>query len=511
MKFQLHELAGAANGKLCELWHDGSLLRDSQLTKDHEFSFSIDSRTLRPGQVFIALQGEHDGHDYLEHALQNGASGVIASDRDCIAQIENTLSPKGLNGLSLHSRPFVILVDDTLQSLHSIARACRQKHPISLIAITGSNGKTTVKDMTASILAVRYGDRVLKSEKSFNNHIGLPLTLTNMTEDHVVAVVEIGMNAPGEIRYLAGIAQPHIGAVTNIAHAHVGFFDSIMDIMRAKMELIEVLPDDGCGVLNRDDPLFEQMFSFMRGGMGIVKFGIHHEPENLDDPFAPIPRHNPIVTAEDIFAAPDGTYSFEAITLAGRFPVSLRVAGYHNISNALAAISNAMAQMDTIRNIALDEIKYGLEHFEPSPMRMHVFTHKQITFINDAYNANPSSMQAALETLQKMTCQGKKIAILGDMLELGRFSQGEHRQLGSLAAHLPVDRLFLLGQYAEDTAWGARTFGMNPDDIIIGKSHAHLAKQIHFNLNAGDLVLCKGSRGLKMETVLEAVLKLLGD
>lgn len=512
MKFQIHELAAAAHGKLCELWHDGSLLRDSQLTKEREFSFSFDSRSLQPGQVFIALQGEHsDGHDYLEHALKNGASGLLISGRDRVAQIENTMSSKGLSGISSHSTPFVILVDDTLQALQSIARACRRKHPIPLIAVTGSNGKTTVKDMTASILAVRYGDRVLKSEKSFNNHIGLPLTLANMTEEHAVAVVEIGMNAPGEIRHLAGIAQPQIGAVTNIAQAHAGFFDSITDIMRAKMELIEVLPDDGCAVLNRDDQLFEQMFSFVRGGMGIIKFGIHHEPENFNDPFAPIPIHNPAVTAEEIMGAPDGTYSFEAITLAGRFPVALPLAGYHNISNSLAAISNAIAYMDSIRNISLEEIKYGLEHFDPSPMRMQIFTHQQITFINDAYNANPASMKSALETLQWMSCQGKKIAILGDMLELGRFSQTEHRRVGSLAAHLPLDRLFLLGEYAEEVASEARTFGMNPDNILIGKSHEHLAEHIYEHLSAGDLVLCKGSRGLKMETVLEAVLKLLDD
>lgn len=512
MKFQLHELALAANGKLCELWHDGSLLRDSQLTKEHNFSFSIDSRTLQSGQVFIALQGEHsDGHDYLEYALKNGASGLLINERERIAQIENSFSPKELSGISAHSRPFTILVDDTLQALQAIARSCRQKHPIPLIAVTGSNGKTTVKDMTASILTVRYANQVLKSEKSFNNHIGLPLTLANMSEDHRVAVVEIGMNAPGEIRHLAGIAQPQIGAVTNIAQAHAGFFESITAIMRAKMELIEVLPDDGWAVLNRDDLLFGQMCSFLHGNMGIVKFGIQHEPEDWEDPVVPLSRHNQVITAEDIVAAPDGTYAFEVITSAGRFPVTLHVPGYHNISNALAAISNVLAYMDEFRDISLDEIQYGLEHFVPSPMRMHVFTHKQITFINDAYNANPASMRSALETLQKMTCPGKKIAILGDMLELGRFSQEEHQRIGRLAAHLSLDRLLLLGEYAEAVADAARAFGMKPEHIVVGTSHEHLVEEISQCIKTGDLILFKGSRGLKMETILEAVLELLGD
>lgn len=500
MKFQLHELAVAANGKLCELWPDGSLLRDSQLTAKRGFSFSIDSRTLQPGQVFIALRGEHsDGHDYLAPALYNGACGLIVSDKNRVAQIEQQVSPSETTGISPHSRPFVILVDDTLSALQAIARACRQKHAIPLIAVTGSNGKTTVKDMTASILAARYGAQVLKSEKSFNNHIGLPLTLANMSEHHAVAVVEIGMNAPGEIRHLAGIASPEIGVVTNIALAHIGFFDSIEAIMRAKMELIEVLPDDGCAVLNRDDQLFEQMLAYLRGAMSVVKFGI-----------APIPRHNPLITAEQIAAAPDGAYAFEAITPAGRFPVSLKIPGYHNISNALAAIASAFALTDEFSPVSLDEIKYGLEHFEPSPMRMHKFTRRQITFINDAYNANPASMKSALDTLRAMTCPGKKIAVLGDMLELGYRSQSEHYLLGDLAARTPVDRLFLLGDYADEVARGARASGMKPDQIVIGASRDRLAQEIAAQLVAGDLMLCKASRGMKMEIVLENILKLLG-
>ncbi len=315
--------------KLCELWPDGSLLRDSQLTAKRGFSFSIDSRVLQPGQVFVALRGEHsDGHAYLEQALRQGACGLIISEKDRIAQIEQQVSPAETTGISPHSRPFVILVDETLNAIQSIARVCRQKHAIPLIAVTGSNGKTTVKDMTASILGVHYGNQVLKSEKSFNNHIGLPFTLANMTERHAVAVVEIGMNAPGEIRHLAGIAKPEIGAVTNIALAHIGFFDSLEAVMQAKMELIETLPDDGCAVLNRDDMLFEQMLACLRGDMDLIKFGIARESENLADPVAPASHHHLMVKAERIIAAPDGTYSFEVLTPVGRFPVSLNIPGY---------------------------------------------------------------------------------------------------------------------------------------------------------------------------------------
>ncbi|MDY0094964.1 MAG: UDP-N-acetylmuramoyl-tripeptide--D-alanyl-D-alanine ligase, partial [Candidatus Vecturithrix sp.] len=446
-----------------------------------------------------------------EQALRQGACGLIISEKDRIAQIEQQVSPAETTGISPHSRPFVILVDETLNAIQSIARVCRQKHAIPLIAVTGSNGKTTVKDMTASILGVHYGNQVLKSEKSFNNHIGLPLTLANMTERHAVAVVEIGMNAPGEIRHLAGIAKPEIGAVTNIALAHIGFFDSLEAVMQAKMELIEALPDDGCAVLNRDDMLFEQMLACLRGDMDLIKFGIARESEKLADPVAPASHHNLLVKAERIIAAPDGTYSFEVHTPVGRFPISLNIPGYHNISNALAAASNAIALLESLSQVSLDEIKQGLEHFDPSPMRMQKFTQRRITFINDAYNANPASMTSALDTLRSMACQGKKIAILGDMLELGRLSQTEHFRVGALAAQIPVDWLFLFGEYADEVARGAQTSGMASHQIIIGTSRDQLAEEILSRLEEGDLVLCKASRAIKMEIVLERILNLLGD
>ncbi len=500
MKFLLQELAAAAGGELGELWHDGSLLKDPQLTVEREFSFSIDSRTIHPGQVFIALQGDKtNGHEHLEHALQQGTCGLIVSDVDRVSAIDREiLSPKK-TGVPSSSQPFVIKVNNTLLALQSIARACRQKHPIPLVGITGSNGKTTVKDMTASILKIRYDEHVLKSEKSFNNHIGLPLTLANMSEHHQVAVVEMGMNAPGEIRCLVGIAKPKIGVVTNIAQAHAEFFDSIESIMWAKMELIESLPRNGTAILNKDDKLFPEMLRFLKR-CSLVTFGIRSVPNNPNNPF---------ITAKNIVASKDAHYSFILKTLRESIPVSLNIPGYHNVSNALAATAITSALYASELRDYIEEVEEGLKRFQPGPMRMQMIKHQNVTIVNDAYNANPTSMASALQTLKTFSCRGKKIAVLGDMFELGMISRSVHYEVGKLAAEVPVDRLFLLGEYASDVSQGALDAGMSAALIIIGDSHKHLSSELANHIQEGDIVLIKASRGMTMEKVTEQLLQCL--
>ena len=499
MKFLLQELAVAAGGTLHTLRHNDEHVHNAQSNTEQEFSFSFDTRSIQPGQVFIALQGEgSDGHDYLQQALQKGACGLIISDLDRVSQLTHDTSPP---------HPFIISVDNTLHALHSIARACRQKHPIPAIGITGSNGKTTVKDMAASILNVRYGKRVLKSEKSFNNHIGLPMTLTEMTEQHEIAVLEIGMSAPGEVRHLAGIAKPDFGAVTNIAQAHAGFFHSIEEIMRAKMELIESLPDRGTAILNRDDTLYPNMRSYLREEMRLVTFGLHHTSDISGGMC--LADKIPCITAQNILDSDNATYTFDLVTPKGTIPVSLHIPGYHNVQNALAAAAIVCAVYQEEPADILKELKEGLEQFQPSPMRMQMITHHSMTVINDAYNANPSSMKSAMNTLKSFACQGRKIAVLGDMFELGDLSQSAHYTVGQLAAHIPVDRLFLLGEYARDTAKGAMDAGLTASRIVIGESHEHLATELAHQLREGDLVLCKASRGMTLEKVVEHMLKLL--
>ena len=464
---------------------------------NHKFSLSIDSRTIQSEQVFIALQGPYaDGHDYVTQVLQKGARGVIISNIDRVSNItlQNFEPPLS----------FILQVDDTLQAFQAIARFCRQKHPLPLIGITGSNGKTTVKDMTASILETRY--HVLKSHKSFNNHIGVPLTLVNMDEQHDVAVLEMGMNAAGELRHLAGIAQPDIGVVTNVARAHIGFFHSVEAIMQAKMELIQSLPADGIAVLNADDDLFENMRRQVP--CSLVTFG-------LSDSAAP-----PLITARNLVAAHDATYRFDLETPDGSIAVRLPLPGRHHVQNALAATAlvYALHQVDRDPRVKpakgscpsiFEAIKHGLEQFCPSPMRMQVSMHRNVTIINDAYNANPSSMAAALLTLKSLMSSGKKVAVLGDMFELGESSSSAHYEIGKLAAEVPVAKLFLLGDYASNTSQGAQDNGMAASDIVIGESHQALAQALIRETAPGDVILVKASRGMTMENVLDHYVKLL--
>lgn len=504
MKFSLQELADIIEGKLCELGHDGTLIKKPDFPGERACSFSIDSRTIAPGQVFIALRGSHtDGHNYLESALQKGASGLIVSNIEQVLKRETrnlkpVLSPSAslridsAEGVEIRGLPFIIQVHDTLKALQAIARACRQQHPIPLAAITGSNGKTTVKDMTASILATRH--HVLKSQKSFNNLIGLPLTLANMTEEHRFAVLEMGMNAPGEIRQLAEIAKPDVGAITNIAPAHFGFFNSLTAIMRAKLELFESFQSHGTAVLNTDDELFEQMLESVH--CSVVTFGTRPGKDN---------QRHPCIFADNLTISPDTKYSFELYTPDGMIPISLPLPGYHNVSNTLAATAIVWA----LQCLKLDTIKKGLESFQPSPMRMQVTKHHNITIINDAYNANPASMVSAFCTLETFPCSGKKIAVLGDMLELGQISQSAHYDIGKRAAEIPIEKLFLLGEYANDVSQGAQATGMAETNIFIGDSHEQLADELAKHIKQQDIILFKASRGMAMEKIIEHYLKKL--
>lgn len=435
--------------------------------------------------MFIALHGPHaNGHDYLDTAVQKGARGLIISDVEALDTVKSSASKPEI---------FVIQVADTLKALHAIAAACRRKHSIPLTGVTGSNGKTTVKDMSASILSQRY--QVLKSYKSFNNHFGLPLTLANMTEEHEVAVLEMGMNGPGEIRRLALLAQPQVGLITNVACAHLGFFASIEEIMTAKLELIEALPDSGIAVLNADDPRFAKMLATVDTlRLRCITFG-------CDTALRP-----PTITARDIAIQDQAGYRFTLVTPEVSVDVTLPLPGYHNINNALAAaaVTYALLQFTgALQPGVLPEIiKNGIEHVQPSPMRMQVSEHHGVQIINDAYNANPISMASGLNTLKNFPCQGRRIALLGDMLELGDISQSAHYDVGYQAVQAGVDRVLLLGEYADEIARGARKAGLSAGQIVIGQSHTELAEALRTYVQPGDVVFCKASRGIALENVL---------
>lgn len=451
----------------------GRLLRG--LTSGEPIGFSIDSRTLKPGQIFIALSGERfNGHDFISEALQKGAKGIIASDQNAIDKLLIAAPPLDF---------FIIHVKDTLQALQDLAHFHRMKYRHTpLIGVTGSNGKTTVKEMIAAILNQRYV--TLKSQGNLNNLIGLPLSVLTLTDAHGAGVLEMGMNKAGEIKRLAEIAEPDVGVITNVSGAHLEFFDSLEAIMRAKMELIQSLPLEGIAVLNADDTFFPSMVQEVR--CKLITFGINWEAN---------------ISASEITLSENKSYTFNLRINGGKCLISLPVIGYHNIYNALAAAAATHAL-----GLSLSEIRGGLESFQPAPMRMEKLFHEGILILNDTYNANPSSMKVALNALKEIAGTGRKIAVLGDMLELGSWSEKAHRGIGEVIASLGIDLLWVLGPYSKFISLGALEKGMAKDCIFLGDSHEQVIENLRQKLREGDTILVKGSRGMKMDKIVMGII-----
>ncbi len=425
-----------------------------------------DSRSIKPGEVFFALRGErHDGHQFVPEAVSRGARAVVVKRK-----------VHGINDISIS----VIKVRDTLRSLGDLANFWRRAHPIPLVAITGSNGKTTTKEMLAEILAERY--KVLKNPGNFNNLIGLPLSLLKLNSRDQVAVLEMGMNRKGEIRRLAQIAEPNIGILTNISPVHLEGLRSLRGVSEAKGELLEVMGKGGKIVFNADDPMVVELSKRFRGKR--TSFGIK----------------NPADWAATEIRTERGKIAFLLNGPVGETSISLRLIGKHQVYNALAAAAAA-----SHLGVGLEEIKKALEAFQPPSMRMELVTlGKDIKIINDAYNANPKSMEVALSTLEEMK-GGRKIAVLGDMWELGDYAVQAHIEIGHRVKKAGVKVLFLLGKLAPFVAKGAMEAGMDPEAIFIGKDHREIGHHLSLSLKEGDWVLIKGSRIMKMEGIIETL------
>jgi len=429
--------------------------------------FSTDTRTLKPGDLFIALQGKnHDGHTFIPDALGKGAVGAIVS-KPVSHQVDST--------------PLLILVRDTLEALGDIASCWRAHHPISLVAVTGTNGKTTTKDMIGSVLGqVR---RVLCSPGNFNNLVGLPLSLLQLREDHQAAVVELGMSAPGEIRRLSQISRPDLGVITNVGPAHLEFLRSVEAIAEAKAELLPFL-EKGFTILNQDDPYLNALFPQVRGQL--LTFGLNRRAD---------------LWAEEPQA--QGTMGTSFILRRGReaVPVLLPALGIYNIYNALAAAAVGWAM-----GMDLEAIAEGLEQTPLSPMRM-----EQIQLacgarvLNDAYNANPASMKAALEAFFKIRNGGRAILILADMLELGPEAGEAHRQVGELVARLHPDLLITLGELSRGIDEGAIAGGIDPEKVHHFKDYKEARSFLATELGPDAWVFLKGSRGMRLERVLDGI------
>ena len=439
----------------------------------HSFAgVSIDSRNISPGDFFFAIIGEsHDGHGFASAAVDQGAGGLVIN-----RQMAEKLPVAAWEAKDVAC----IAVADTTRALGDLAAFNRRRAQVSVAAITGSSGKTTTRQLTAGVVSRQFN--MLATAGNFNNEIGLPLTLLELSSDHQWAVVELGTNNPGEIARLTAICSPDIGVLTNIGPAHLEGLGSLEGVMREKGDLLKGLGRDGQAVLNADDPRVLQLAR--ESQHEVLLYGRSQDAA---------------IRAEDV--KEDGqTSSFWLILGQESIAVQLNSPGQYMISNALAA-----AAVGYLLGIPAATVKAGLESFEPVAGRMNIrHLPNGIQIIDDTYNANPDSMKAALATLKKMRTGGRKVFVAGDMFELGDQAPELHRQLGALAAHTAVDRLYACGENAAALAAGARKEGMQPAEMITG-SREEILEDLKGWLQPGDWVLVKGSRGMAMEKVVEGL------
>ncbi len=433
---------------------------------------SIDSRTVHPGDLFVAIRGErHDGHRFIGEVLQKGISGVIVAADQTAELPWRQWASRGI---------FCMAVDDTTEALGALAAFNRDRAGITVVAITGSNGKTTTRSMTAAVIGRMF--RTLSTQGNLNNEIGLPLTLFRLEADHDWAVLELGMNHPGEIRRLARICRPDIGVITNIGAAHLKDLGTIEGVAAAKGELLEEMGAGATAVLNAEDPHCRRL-----GGsrpFPVLWFGLDRRAD---------------IRARSIEAAADGV-SFILGFPGTEAPVRLRIPGRFMVMNALAAAASGWAA-----GIAPEEIVAGVEEFQPVARRMGlIHTRRGITLIDDTYNANPQSMRAAIEALCALRGDRRGILVLGDMFELGASAASLHQQVGEWAADSGISRLCVSGDFAQDYLDGAVRRGMRVQSMFSG-TKAALSEDLKRFLEAGDWVLVKGSRGMAMETVLDDI------
>jgi len=422
---------------------------------------STDTRTLAPGELFVALVGQqHDAHEFLSGAQSKSAAAAVISDpRQAPADLP------------------VVVVDDTLEALGLLAAWHGSKMPARVAAITGSTGKTTTKDMLGQIVQ-RVGPAVV-AEGTHNNEIGAPLTLLRLGPEDRFCVLELAMRGPGEIDYLAGIARPDVGVITNIGQSHVGQLGSREAIAQAKAELLAHIPADGAAILNADDFFFSVLSAMAESA--VISFGTSAEAD---------------FRAVEIDDGDLERVSFRMVTPLGDVDLRMQVPGRHTVMNALAAAA-AASQL----GLTLEEIAAALEEYAGSPMRMqHVRGVGGAVVLNDAYNASPDSVGAALNVLA--AAEGRKIFVFGDMLEMGAEGEPAHRAIGEVAAEAGVDWLVTVGELAGLAAQSASERGVRVDAVDGAEQAAELLRA---ELNEDDVVLVKASRGMALERIVEAL------
>jgi UDP-N-acetylmuramoyl-tripeptide--D-alanyl-D-alanine ligase len=448
-------LRGRLEGGSADAWFEGGV--------------SIDSRTLAPGDLFFAIVGpRHDGHRFVPAALARGASGVVVSE-----------------SVEAASPAFAVRVEDTTRALQDLASSVRTRDGFQVVGITGSMGKTTTKE--AAACAIGSARTVLKSEGNLNNFYGLPLSLLKH-RDEDVAVLEMGMSAPGEIARLAEIARPDVGVVTNVAEVHLEFFESVSAIARAKGELYEALGPGATAVVNADDPLVLEQARRFAGRK--IRFGIGAPAD---------------VRASAIRATPTGL-SFTAEWDDDAVEVETVLRGRHNVYNLLAGLAAACAL-----DVPFGEAARALARLTPAPHRGERSTLSAgLTLIDETYNSSPRALRAALEALAEEP-GARRIAVLGDMLELGEGAPELHRAAGADVARLSLDRLVGVGPLAKLLVEGACASGLDPGKTGWFESPDEAGAHLASELAPGDVVLFKASRGIALERAIDSLRRALGE
>jgi UDP-N-acetylmuramoyl-tripeptide--D-alanyl-D-alanine ligase len=429
-------------------------------TEAEALGYSIDSRTIKPGDLFFAVQGERlDGHDYVHAALERGAVAAVIA-RDHLGKFPDKTG--------------LIVVDDTLAALQRLASMVRCMWGHAVVGVTGSAGKTTTKECIAHVLSSKY--RVLKSEGNLNNHFGMPLQLLKLEPEHQLAVIEMGMSHAGEIAALAKLAQPNTGVVTMVAPVHLEFFDSIRGIAAAKYELIQALPRSGCAVLNADDEYVSQFGRNFHGT--VLMFGVKHPAD---------------MRAEQVEMLGAGGSRFTLCFRDERLPALMPLIGEHNVYNALAAVA-----VGVHHGVALHTAVESLKTLQPAEKRGQVVEIAGATVINDCYNSNPKALNAMVDALAKLPAK-RRIVVAGEMLELGPEGEKLHRECGKHMAGR-TDVLLGVRGLAKAMVEAAQSAGVQADFVASAEEAGDwLAKNVH----PGDAVLLKASRGVKLEKALE--------
>lgn len=438
--------------------------------KNEKFEgITTDSRKVKKGNLFIPLIGDKfDGHDYIEQCIIKGASICLTSKS--LPPIENAT---------------LAFVNDTSAALRDLAAWYRAKFDIPVVGITGSVGKTSTKDMIGCVLSKQY--EVLKTQGNFNNEIGLPLTVFNLNENHEAAILEMGMSGFGEISRLTAVAKPRIAVITNIGVSHIEKLGSQEGILKAKLEILEGLSEGGLLVLNGDDGLLWGKKDEL--SVRTVYYGMNNDFD---------------YSAKNYVSLGEEGSTFEIDFEGETHKVFVPVPGIHNVYNALAAIAVGIEL-----EIPIEIVIQGISDYTPGSMRQNIVSHKGIKIINDAYNASPNSMQAALSVLEELAYNTRAIAVLGDMLEMGEMSQQLHYSVGKFAADKKIEYIITVGPYSRNICQAVKDSGNKASRLVSFDTTDEAINYLLGIVKSGDYILVKGSRGMKMEKIAEGLINSL--